>query len=64
MQVFPSQSKEVGESMSIISYWISLWTRFPRLAPMALRYLFVPIGSVDAERAFSSLESVLTISTS
>ena len=59
-KLFLAQCKEVSESIEIIPYWRSLAPRFPSLTRMALRYLSVPCGSVDAERSFSSRGNILT----
>ena len=58
-KMFLSQCQGVG-SIDIIPYWHSLEKRYPALTRLALRYLSVPVGSVDAERSFSSRGNILT----
>ena len=59
-KIFVQQCSEVQENMEIIPYWRFLGNRYPALSRLALRYLSLPAGSVDAERSFSSQGAILT----
>ena len=59
-KLFKAQCKDVAEEVQIIPYWRALVSRYPTLSCLALRYLSVPVGSVDAERSFSSRGCILT----
>jgi hypothetical protein len=60
-KIFEQQCQELAVTQAgLIPYWKSVKERFPVISRLALRYLSVPPGSVDAERSFSARGSLLT----
>ena len=56
--VFGRQGKEPVED--ILAFWHTMKQQTPELAEIALKYLSVPINSVDAERSFSAYNNVVS----
>ena len=46
--------------MELAAYWRGLSSRFPRVAEVAVPYIYFPVSSVDCERSFSKYKTLLT----
>ena len=46
--------------MELAAYWRGLRSRFPRVAEVAVPYIYFPVSSVDCERSFSKYKTLLT----
>ena len=46
--------------MELANYWRGLSARFPRVAEMAVPFIYFPVSSVDCERSFSKYKTLLT----
>nr|XP_057913311.1 uncharacterized protein LOC131107370 [Doryrhamphus excisus] len=46
--------------MELANYWRGMSTRFPRVAEVAVPYIYFPVSSVDCERTFSKYKTLLT----
>lgn len=46
--------------MELANYWKGLSARFPRVAEVAVAFIYFPVSSVDCERSFSKYKTLLT----
>lgn len=46
--------------IDLANYWRGLSARFPRVAKVAMPYMYFPFSSVDCERSFSKYKTLLT----
>ncbi|CAL8258497.1 unnamed protein product [Arctogadus glacialis] len=46
--------------MELAAYWRGLRSIFPRVAEVAVPYIYFPVSSVDCERSFSKYKTLLT----
>lgn len=50
---FLSKQEKPGEDFDVLAFWAGMEHLTPTLSSIALKYLSVPINSVDAEKSFS-----------
>jgi len=48
------------ESADVLRFWHAMKNQTPELANIAMRYLSMPVNSVDAERSFSAYNNIVT----
>jgi hypothetical protein len=53
MAAYKLAVKEIDADVKPLTFWFSSRERFPKLFQLAIRYLSVPVNSVDAERSVS-----------
>lgn len=46
--------------LDLPEYWRGLSVRFPKVAEVAVTYIYFPLSSVDCERSFSKYKTLLT----
>lgn len=50
-------SREPSPALELADYWRGLSVRFPRVAEVAVAYIYFPLSSVDCERSFSKYKT-------
>lgn len=57
---FLSKQQNPGEDFDVLAFWAGMEHLTPTLSAIALKYLSVPINSVDAERSFSRYGDIVS----
>lgn len=50
-------SRKPSPALELADYWRGLSARFPRVAEVAVAYIYFPLSSVDCERSFSKYKT-------
>ncbi|XP_029838776.2 uncharacterized protein LOC115322563 [Ixodes scapularis] len=57
---FLSKQEKPGEDFDVLAFWAGMEPLTPTLSSIALKYLSMPINSVDAERSFSRYGDIVS----
>lgn len=55
-----TQNEPIPDPLDLCAYWKGMKGQVPRVAEVALPYIFLPVSSLDAVRSYSKCKNLLT----